>query len=74
MKISPAQQKVLNNLRIWGSAKSGGPVTWLSAYDLQCSLSTLYALRDKGLVTSKGGMAMFSPRTDIEWAATKIES
>ena len=61
MKLSPAQNNVLNDLRMRGAS--------LSAYDLQCSLSTLYALRNKGLVTSKGD-GIFSPRTDIEWAAT----
>ena len=73
MKISDVQHKVLNDLRMRGGASFGSPVTWLSAYDLQCSLSTLYALRRKGLVTSKGD-GIFSPRTDIEWAAVKVES
>ncbi len=73
MKLSPAQNKVLNDLRMKGGGSFGGPVIWLSAYDLQCSLATLYALRNKGLVTSKGGEFISSPRTDIEWKAIKVE-
>lgn len=41
---------------------------WKSSYELQESLSTLYALQKRGLVEKKDGLGyMFMPEIVIKW-------
>jgi len=59
MKVTITMQAVLDKM------ERG---KWYCAYDLRCNMSTLEALRKRGLVKRKVGMGQFfSPRTDIEW-------
>jgi hypothetical protein len=59
MKITKAQQKALDKMT---------ENKWQSAYELQVSLSTLYALVSKGFVTSYCGDGSFSfPRIAIKF-------
>jgi len=57
MKLSPAQKQVLVKM------EAG---KWYSAYDLQVRISTLEALRERGLLDCRSGLgSIFSPRTDV---------
>ncbi len=59
MKLSEAQKKVL------GKMKAGKEY---SAYGLQCSLATLYALEKRELVTSRASAGSFAfPQNGIMW-------
>jgi len=58
-KLSPTQQKVLNAMK---------KDVWYSAYELNASLATLYALRNKRMVEMKSGSGSIAfPRTSIEF-------
>lgn len=59
MKLSKAQKRTLEKMK---------PKEGYSAYDLQCSLATLYALRDKGFITSRADIGYFAfPRNGVIW-------
>lgn len=56
-KLSKAQKVVLNKMN------SG---QWYTAYDLNCSLTTLESLANRKILEMKSGLgSMFSPRTEI---------
>lgn len=64
-ELSKPQQKALRKL-----CESG---EWMCSYELRVSLSTLQALRKRGLVKVRGykePSAIFSPATTLEWKAT----
>jgi len=62
-KLTKAQQDALSRL---------SDTEWRSAYDLQCSLSTLNALVSKGEAIKRHNLgSSFSPRTCIEFKIPK---
>ncbi len=66
MKLSETQEKVLDKM------KNG---KWYSSYELQCSLATMHALRNRYLVTSKSGPGAFAfPQNGIMWKLKEEEN
>ena len=67
MKLSKVQQETLDKMDI------GQDYT---AYDLQCSMATLQALRKKKLVTItyENNGAFTFPRTNIDWQKVDKEN
>ena len=64
MKLSKAQSKVIDKM-------TDGE--WTTAYDLQCSVATLNALFDKGIVETKRiSGSYYFPRTNIEYRLKNI--
>lgn len=58
-KLSKTQIAVLEKM---------APDQWYTAYDLNCSLTTLEALTNRKILEMKGGLgSMFSPRTEIRF-------
>ena len=65
MQLSETQTKVLKKMQFG---------KWYSAYDLQCSMATLRALRSKKMVQARGHDqpgAFSMERTAIEWSLDK---
>ncbi len=69
MKLSKAQEKVLRVLDAMEYKD------WYSAIDLECSLATLYALQNKGMIRMQhnGLSRIDSARLDIQWQIIEEE-
>ncbi len=66
MKLSKAQSEALRKFQ---------DGEWKTAYDVQCSLSTLDALTNKGLLEKKMRLgSFFCPRTNIDYRLAKSRS
>ena len=62
-RLSPTQIGVLANLRHIEEPAC--------AYELRCSMATLYGLFSRGLVSRKDELgSLFSPRTNVIWELT----
>jgi len=64
MKLSKTQRKVMDKMEY---------DKWYSAYDLRCSVATLNALGNKGIVETKRLLgSYYFPRTNIEYRLKTI--
>lgn len=66
-KLSAVQLRVLRQLRESDD--------WMTAYELKCSLSTLYSLSSRRNYVTRDAMKpgdIFSPQTNIHWQITTV--
>lgn len=66
-KLSETQLRVLRKL--------AASDDWMTAYDLQCSLSTLYSLSSRRNYVARDAMRpgdIFTPHTNIHWQITTV--
>ena len=66
MKLSKTQQDILAKMQLG---------QWYTSYGLQCRISTLHALVNKGLLTSKHGLgSIWSPQTSIRFQLKQTDT